>query len=130
MNGGKSHHGWFSGNASILSYNLDELMGTKLRALYERDKGRDLFDLWFALQQPDFNTQRAVDAFLKYTKEEKKNITRAKFEMNFAAKQASDSFSQDISPLLASGINWDFQKAAIEVYEKFIPLLPGEKWKG
>ncbi len=40
------------------------------------------------------------------------------------------SFTQDISPLLAPNVNWDFEKAAIEVYEKFISLLPGEKWKG
>jgi hypothetical protein len=51
------------------------------------------------------------------------------FEMNFAEKQSSGSFSQDISPLLATDINWNFEKAAIEVYEKFIPLLPGDKWK-
>src|SRR5579872_123477 len=37
---------WFSGQANIRSYQLEELMGTKLRALYQRSKGRDLFDLW------------------------------------------------------------------------------------
>ena len=39
---------WFSGGASILTYSLDELLGTKMRALYQRKKGRDLFDLWQA----------------------------------------------------------------------------------
>jgi predicted nucleotidyltransferase component of viral defense system len=39
---------WFSGNATILTYQLDELLGTKVRALYQRKKGRDLFDLWKA----------------------------------------------------------------------------------
>lgn len=121
---------WFTGKTSILGYQLDELIGTKLRAFYERDKGRDLFDLWFALQHPNFDPQKAVTAFLEYIRNENKNITRAMFEMNFAEKEASGSFSQDISPLLAPGINWDFEKAASDVYEKFIPLLPGEKWKG
>ncbi len=120
---------WFTSSAHIMSYQFDELMGTKLRAFYERDKGRDLFDLWFALQQSDFNPRRAVAAFLHYIRKEKKNITRAMFEMNFAEKQEAGSFAQDISPLLAPGINWNFENAAIEVYEKFIPLLPGEKWK-
>src|SRR6185312_1319592 len=36
---------WFTGVADILTYSIDELMGTKLRALYQRRKGRDLFDL-------------------------------------------------------------------------------------
>jgi len=35
---------WFQGQAKICTYSLDELMGTKLRALYQRKKGRDLFD--------------------------------------------------------------------------------------
>ena len=36
---------WFTGAAKVLTYDLDELLGTKLRALYQRKKGRDLFDL-------------------------------------------------------------------------------------
>jgi len=121
---------WFKGKANILTYQFEELIGTKIRAFYERDKGRDLFDLWFALQQPNFNPEKAVEAFLYYIKEEKKNISRAMFEMNFVEKQTSGSFSQDISPLLAPGIGWDFEEAAIDIYDKFISLIPGEKWKG
>ncbi len=68
---------WFSGEAKILSYEFDELLGTKIRAFYQRDKGRDLFDLWFALQQDNF----------------------------------------------------DPKKAAVEIFEKIIPLIPGKKWK-
>jgi len=36
---------WYSGKAEIRTYNINELLGTKLRALYQRSKGRDLFDL-------------------------------------------------------------------------------------
>lgn len=121
---------WFSGTTDIQSYNFDELIGTKLRAFYERDKGRDLFDLWFALQQPNFNPKKAVQAFLQYIKQEGKNITRAMYEMNFAEKNESGSFSEDISPLLAPTVNWNYEQAAIDVFETFTSLLPGEKWKG
>jgi len=41
---------WYNGSCSILSYELNELLGTKLRALYQRRKGRDLFDLAIALE--------------------------------------------------------------------------------
>lgn len=41
---------WFTGEADILTYRLEELLGTKLRALYQRRKGRDLFDLDLALR--------------------------------------------------------------------------------
>jgi len=33
---------------SVISYDLDEMLGTKLRALLQREHGRDLFDLWWA----------------------------------------------------------------------------------
>jgi predicted nucleotidyltransferase component of viral defense system len=36
--------GWFSGKCEIRTYSINELLGTKLRALYQRSKGRDLFD--------------------------------------------------------------------------------------
>lgn len=120
---------WFSGESKILSYEFDELLGTKIRAFYQRDKGRDLFDLWFALQQDHFDPKKAVTSFIQYIKAENKNITRAMFEMNFAEKLNTGSFSQDISPLLAPNIKWDFEKAAIDVFEKIIPLIPGKKWK-
>lgn len=51
------------------------------------------------------------------------------FEMNFAEKLNAGSFSQDISPLLAPNIQWAFEKAAIEIFEKIIPLIPGRPWK-
>ena len=45
---------WFSGSAEILTYHLSELLGSKLRALYQRKKGRDLFDLFFASKKRNF----------------------------------------------------------------------------
>jgi len=42
---------WFSGEADITTFQLDELLGTKLRALYQRKKGRDLFDLAHAINR-------------------------------------------------------------------------------
>ena len=41
---------WFSGEASIPTFSREEMMATKLRALLQRDKGRDLYDLAHALE--------------------------------------------------------------------------------
>ena len=41
----KVENSWFTGEAALTTYQFEELMGTKLRALYQRKKGRDLFDL-------------------------------------------------------------------------------------
>ncbi|MGH3446257.1 MAG: nucleotidyl transferase AbiEii/AbiGii toxin family protein [Nocardioidaceae bacterium] len=40
---------WFMGAAEVLTFAPAELVSTKLRALFQRTKGRDLFDLWLAL---------------------------------------------------------------------------------
>ena len=46
---------WYNGKCDVLTYQLDELVGTKLRALYQRRKGRDLYDLYKALNTSDIN---------------------------------------------------------------------------
>ncbi len=57
---------WFEGQCEICSYELDELLGTKLRAFYQRKQGRDLFDLATALEKPEVAPDRIVAAFLEY----------------------------------------------------------------
>ncbi|MCL2668012.1 MAG: nucleotidyl transferase AbiEii/AbiGii toxin family protein [Micrococcales bacterium] len=42
---------WWSGSAQVLTFQAPEMVATKIRALYQRSKGRDLFDLWLALTQ-------------------------------------------------------------------------------
>ncbi|WP_394332605.1 nucleotidyl transferase AbiEii/AbiGii toxin family protein [Petrimonas mucosa] len=57
---------WFTGKCQIITYKLDELIGTKVRALYERRKGRDLFDLYKALQNKNFVSANDVLLQIKY----------------------------------------------------------------
>jgi predicted nucleotidyltransferase component of viral defense system len=47
----KVNSSWFTGNCELTTYALEELLGTKLRALYQRKKGRDLYDLYNALSR-------------------------------------------------------------------------------
>lgn len=37
---------WWSGQGNILTFTPAELVSTKIRALFQRNEGRDLFDLW------------------------------------------------------------------------------------
>ena len=51
----------------ILSYQLEEMLGTKLRALYQRKKGRDLFDIAISLKAfPKISKKTIVICFQKY----------------------------------------------------------------
>jgi predicted nucleotidyltransferase component of viral defense system len=120
---------WFQGSAKIVTYELEELLGTKLRALYQRKKGRDLFDLAAALETTGVDPARIVEAFTAYMKNEGKHVTRAFFERNLAEKLDSPQFTADITPFLASGYTWDKDHAAETVLTRLIVLLPGAAWK-
>jgi len=62
----KVNNMWFTGEASILTYQLDELVGTKLRALYQRIKGRDLYDLYVALTKGGVNDETVIECYKQY----------------------------------------------------------------
>lgn len=121
---------WFEGACNIRSYELDELLGTKLRALYQRKAGRDLFDLAIALTKGSADPERIVNAFLKYMEHEGHKITRAIFEENFALKMQDPEFLADISPLLSADYTWDPEAEAPIVSSKLVERLPGESWQG
>ena len=77
---------WYSGRADIATFELDELLATKLRALYQRRKGRDLFDLAMGLADERSDASRIATAFQEYMKRESAAVTRAMFERNLAGK--------------------------------------------
>lgn len=121
---------WFSGAADVRTYELHELLGTKLRALYQRKKGRDLFDLGLALKRESTSPDRILDVFARYMHEDGARITRAMFEQNLAAKKADTIFTADLSPLLANGQTWSFDAAYDLVWRELLQRLPGEPWRG
>jgi len=122
---------WFDGEADLLTYGPEELLGTKVRALYQRKKGRDLFDLSEALSNlPQLDTQAVIDCFQRYMEHDGLRVTRTQFEANLAEKMADDAFLGDVPPLLASGIDYDPHRALELVQSNLISRLPGEPWKG
>jgi predicted nucleotidyltransferase component of viral defense system len=121
---------WFTGAADLQVYELDELLGTKMRALFQRRKGRDLFDLWLALRSGAANGDRIVECFQRYIEQDGATISRAEFEANLAAKLKSDVFLEDIKPLIPADIGYDPATAAEMVRTDLIARLPGEAWKG
>ena len=121
---------WFSGSASILTYHLDELLGTKVRALYQRSKGRDLFDLWFAFTGAAAQPERVVLCFQKYMEHEGHMVSRAEFEQNLLEKLEDATFVEDIGPLLIADSEFDFREAAELLMNQLLPLIPGEPWQG
>ena len=100
------------------------------RALYQRKKGRDLFDLFTREPPADVDPERVVDCFRQYLDHEGTRISRAEIEMNLHEKLADPAFTSDIEPLIAPDVEWDLNEAAAYVQRELVPLLPGEPWKG
>ena len=123
-------NGWFSGKADVGTYTLPELLGTKLRALYQRKKGRDLFDLDLALDHPEFDPCLLLQAFEKYMAFGGTPVTRAQFEENMAAKIVDASFLTDVRALLRTGVEHDPAEAWARVHKMIVTRLPGDPWKG
>ena len=102
---------WFSRQSSVPTFTVDELLGTKMRALYQRRKGRDLFDLWLGLTAGGANAATVADVFRKYVAKEGNSILRTEFEQNLALKMKHAGFLSDLPPLLRPGIIYDAAEA-------------------
>jgi predicted nucleotidyltransferase component of viral defense system len=61
---------WWSARAEVRTFRIEELMSTKLRALYQRRKGRDLFDLWHVLSDLPIDEQLILDGLAHYMGDE------------------------------------------------------------
>lgn len=108
--------GWWSGRASINTFQLDELMGTKLRALYQRSKGRDLFDLWHVLTETSASDARIITAFNHYMRT--KAFTYPDLAANLAQKLSDADFGNDLNDLVTEPPSgYELVKAADLVIE-------------
>jgi predicted nucleotidyltransferase component of viral defense system len=119
---------WVRGEVQIKTYEIEELLGTKMRALFQRKKGRDLFDLGVALEllTPDLN--RMIHCFNTYVEHK---VTRAQFEQNLYEKLNEPSFMAEVGRLVAvqSGFLEKLNAYTHQVYQKIIPQLSGAAWK-
>ncbi len=115
---------WFKGTADIITYEMDELMATKLRALYQRRKGRDLFDIWYVATNELINLNRVFDIFAKYCAYNDVQISREEFIKNLDQKKDNRDFHVDMSLLLPSKLHWNFDEAYQFVVANVISKLP------
>ena len=125
---------WFTGKTTIASFSSEELLATKLRALLQRDKGRDLFDLGHALDAlPDLDLDRIVELFVRYLNQHGQAISRAEAEQRMLVKFARPDMLGDIRALLtpdrADALDDAAGRAAfLRVFGELITRLPGQRW--
>lgn len=122
---------WHSAQAELVSFEPEELFGTKLRALLQRRKNRDLFDLHHGLTQLGLDRDKVVTCLNHYLALEDHPISRAEAEERML-KKLTRSLTEDIEPLLPVGVHFD-QAVAIEafngVWVQLIARMRGDAWR-
>lgn len=103
---------WYNDSCEITTYQLEELLGTKLRALYQRRKGRDLFDLYTAITQKSLNLDQILRCYREYMLfVVSAPPTQKEFILNMETKMQDSEFLSDTQLLLRNGENYNPQKA-------------------
>jgi len=119
---------WKSGKTTVTTFSIEELLATKMRALYQRRKGRDLLDLWMSREmRPDY--QRIAELYLEYAKKDGKKVNRDMLMTNLDMKLSDPTFLQDTAPLIRTGIDYDTKAAAEFVRDQLFCHIPQSKTK-
>jgi len=112
---------WFTGAADVPPFHPAELVATKIRALYQRKKGRDLFDLWLALTEMNLEPRDIVESFAPYRPA---GLTASALERNLRAKLDDPEFRTDLDLLVAEVlVGYSLDAAADLVIAEILPLL-------
>ncbi len=107
--------------ADVNTFQPEELIATKIRALYQRSKGRDLFDMWLALTSLSLDPHAIVDALPAYRPD---GLTRESLTKNLQRKLTDAQFRDDIGGLVRKNIvNYDIDAAADLVERELIRLI-------
>lgn len=126
---------WFVGRAAISTFSREEMLATKLRALLQRDRGRDLYDLAHALEVfEELDADRVVEMFGRYLALSGPAISRAQAQERMFAKLANPRFMFDVRPLLPAAraetlTEESTAEAFRRVFTTIVDQLPGQPWR-
>lgn len=113
--------------AAVRSYDINEMLGTKTRALVQRTQGRDLFDLVHAWQRSEARSTpfpvdgaKAMEAFRWYMEQEGTRLRSAEVDVLLDERLRLPAFRRDMETLLRPGLpKFDVDEAAQIVREVY-----------
>lgn len=115
---------WFTVSCKLTTYHLEELLGTKLRAIYQRKKGRDLFDLFKAITDKEVDTELLLRCYNRYMDfSVAKAPTYKQFAQNMEDKMRDPEFLGDMDNLLHPDEVFDMKEAYEVVKERILSKL-------
>lgn len=119
-------------SVQVVSYSLDEMLGTKLRALLQREQGRDLYDLWWAWQRSTagdavypVDPARVGQAFRFYMAREGSTFAASEVQAELERRMKSRKFLNDMDGYLPDGQTYDPKTACAQFFEVFLPHIDG-----
>jgi len=112
---------WFSDAAAVKMFQNEEMAATKLRALYQRTKGRDLLDLWLMTNVVGINAELVCEAFSTYRPD---GFTANMAIKNLENKLHDALFRSDIDNLISVGLSdYDMESAAAQIIDLYLTKL-------
>jgi len=112
---------WYQATSHVKTFQPEELIATKIRALYQRSKGRDLYDIWLALSVLKLDTDLILGAFTPYRPD---GFTSKLAIRNLEKKLTNPAFRNDIIPLVSGADDdYDTDAAGLTVIENLLSHL-------
>lgn len=110
----------------LKGFDIHEMLGTKMRALFQRKRGRDLFDLYWALTKSPtpVKPREIIVSFKHYLDLEGTKAGRDEFVSILENHLKDREFCSDTQPLLRTDISYDPQVAGSYVKSRLLKLLP------
>ncbi len=117
--------------AEVCTFELEELLATKLRALYQRNCGRDILDIWLALEQNEVVCERVIEICKHYFDQlDEKLPTLCDFESTLLGKIRDHIFLSDTDNLVRKDLDYSVRRAMKTVHNRLIVLLEGKPYSG
>lgn len=105
-------------------YSFDTLIAKKLKAFYERDEGKDVYDLYYSLKSKS-NVTKVIPILKDVLRSAK--IDYADFEKEISTKLADSekmkSLRASTNPYIPRSLRMDFTKASTVISKKILPHL-------
>ncbi len=116
---------WHKSSCAITTYSLEELLGTKLRALYQRNKGRDLYDQYQALTKvPQLDKKEVIRCYKEYMLYANRTLPQADvYLQNIASKIKNPDFIGDVAALIRPEEDWQIEQAYKLLMEELLWML-------
>lgn len=96
------------------------MVATKIRALHQRSKGRDLFDFWLALNVLNLEPAAIVSSFACYNP----GFTARQSVANLREKLQKEDSREDLSLMLTKWpVGYQIDQAAEELIEKILSRI-------